>query len=402
MKTLAFLAVGCLLFSISVEAQPGYPKLPAPDPIPIHAWIGPPAAETTLARYRELSNAGFNHSFSGFPNNDEMEKALDIAQKCGVKLFIQTPELRKDTEGTVKRFRSHPAIAGYHLQDEPNVMYFAELSALVKKIRALDDDHFCYINLYPNYASDKQLGTAGYQKHVDKFIAEIPVQVISFDHYPVVGDKLRPQWYKNLEIISKAAQKAGKPFWAFSLAVAHDPYPIPTPAHLRVQVYSNLAYGAQGIQYFTYWTPQSSTWNFHQAPITKDGKRSVVYNRVKELNEELQARAGVFMGSKVNYVQHIGEKIPEGTTRYSLNSPFHEFKIFGEGAVVSELVKGKQRFIIVVNRDINNPMKLTVGVDVLRGVKRIQKDGSMRILPLYQNKFTVDPGDAMIFMWEKI
>ncbi len=93
---------------------------------------------------------------------------------------------------------------------------------------------------------------------------------------------------------------------------------------------------------------------------------------------------------------------PEGTTRYRLNAPFQKFKIFGEGAVVSELVKGKHRFIVVVNRDINNPMKLTVGVDVQRGVKRIQKDGSMRPLPLYENKFSVDPGDAMIFMWEKI
>ena len=84
--------------------------------------------------------------------------------------------------------------------------------------------------------------------------------MVSFDHYPVISDgkgpaSLRGEWYENLEIVSAAARKAGKPMWAFALSVPHSSYPAPTPAHLRLQVFSNLAYGAQVIQYFTYWTP---------------------------------------------------------------------------------------------------------------------------------------------------
>ena len=91
----------------------------------------------------------------------------------------------------------------------------------------------------------------------------MPLQLLSFDHYPVVGDTCRPEWYENLEIFSDEARKAGKPFWAFSLATSHGPNPVPTPAMLRLQVYSDLAYVAQGIQYFTYWTPQGdSLWYY--------------------------------------------------------------------------------------------------------------------------------------------
>lgn len=74
-----------------------------------------------------------------------------------------------------------------------------------------------------DYANEQQLGTKTYQEHVDLFINEVPVQLLSFDHYPVIGDSLRPEWYQNLEIFSEAARKANKPFWAFALAVAHGP-----------------------------------------------------------------------------------------------------------------------------------------------------------------------------------
>jgi len=37
--------------------------------------------------------------------------------------------------------------------------------------------------------------------------------------------------------------------------VPHIVYPQPEMSHLRIQAYTNLAYGAQGLEYFTYQTP---------------------------------------------------------------------------------------------------------------------------------------------------
>ena len=59
-----------------------------PERIPVVAWGGPPASETTSERYRELAEAGFTHNYSGYPNADAMSAALDIAHAAGVKQLI--------------------------------------------------------------------------------------------------------------------------------------------------------------------------------------------------------------------------------------------------------------------------------------------------------------------------
>ena len=369
--------------------------------LPILAWGGPPQEHTTVERYRELAECGFTWNYSGFSSADEVAKALEVAKATGIKLLFSCPELAGDPEGTARRFKDHPALGGYYLRDEPSAANFAELAAWAKRVQSVDPHHPCYINLFPNYATPDQLGTRTYREHVERFVAEVPVQLISFDHYPVVGSSLRGEWYENLEIISMAARRADKPFWAFALAVAHGPYPVPTTAHLRVQAYSNLAYGAQGIQYFTYWTQKSDTWNFHDGPILNDGRRSVVYDRVKEVNRELHALRGMFLGSAVVSVGHTGATLPAGTTPYTPAAPIQSVKTEGQGAVVSLLAKGPRRFLVIVNRDIHKPMPLVVAVDAASGVRAVAKDGALQPVPGTVVVKEVGPGDAAIFTWEQ-
>ena len=373
-------------------------------PFPIMAYGGPPEGEATVERSREFAGAGFTHNYSGSSSAEAMAKVLDVAREAGVKAFVACPELSADPEGTAKRFKDHPALAGYFLRDEPGAADFADLAGWCRRIQSVDSEHPCYINLFPNYATPQQLGTATYQEHLDRFVAEVPAQILSFDHYPVIrdasGERLRPEWYDNLERVSAAARKAGKPFWAFALSVAHDPYPIATVPHLRVQVYSNLAYGAQGIQYFTYWTSKSDTWNFHEAPIGLDGQRTPVYDRVKQVNQEIQALRGVFQGAQVLSVGHTGSSLPAGTRAYAPASPVAELRTEGTGAVVSMLAKGDQRFLVVVNRDINAPMPLTVksqGGAV--NVDRVEKDGTRHAITGGLHEVRVDPGDVSILAW---
>jgi hypothetical protein len=390
-----------LLVSAFAGASPvlSQEKLVSKGEIPIVAWYGIPAEETSEVRYRELKESGITYNLTFFPNIESMEKALRIAQKTGVKVFVACPELKTNTEETVKRFMKHPALAGYVLRDEPGRSDFPELGEWVRKIRAVDDNHFCYLNLFPNYANEQQLGTKTYQEHVDLFIAEVPVQKLSFDHYPVLGDSLRYNWYENLEIFSEAARKAGKPFWAFSLSVAHGPYPVPTIPQMRLQVYSDLAYGAQGIQYFTYWTPLDTVWKFNRGPITPEGKRTQVYDRIKIINNEIKNLSAIFLNARVVSVAHTGKTIPVGTKPLvSLPEPFNVLKTEGTGAVVSVLKNIDNNFLVVVNRDFIKSMMLTVECDAK--VKKVLKDGKLVPASVYNNTIEVDPGDVAIYMWK--
>lgn len=395
----AFLFLLILSFGCTGIKRP-WDNIKSDKQIPILAWYSIPPEQTSLSRYNELKETGITHNLSFFTDVESLSAALDTAQEAGIKMIISCPELKTNTEETVRRFMNHPAVAGYMLRDEPNRKDFPELGQWAKQIESIDSNHFCYLNLFPNYATALQLGTESYQEHVDLFIKEVPLKFISFDHYPVLGDSLRSNWYANLEIISSAAKIAGKPFWAFALAVAHGPYPKATVAQLRLQVYSNLAYGAQGIEYFTYWTPYDTVWKFNNGPITLEGKRTEAYDRIKQVNSEIKDLSDVFLGSTVVSVAHTGMMIPEGTKPLeTLPGQIKVLRTEGTGAVVSLLKNGTNSYLVVVNRDFLNPMKLITECDPK--VKKVLKNG-LRVSALaYQNTMEIDPGDIAIFTWNE-
>jgi hypothetical protein len=376
------------------QARPPHAK----PQIPILAWIGPPASETTVERYRKLAAAGFTDSFSSFPNAESMAAALEVGRQTGVRLFVSIPELATDPEGTARRFRDHPALAGYHLRDEPSAGDFPALATWTRRIQSVDREHGCYINLFPTYANAEQLGTPTYGEHVDRFLAEVPVPYLSYDHYPIAGDRLRGDYYENLEIIAAKARAARKPFWAFALAVAHDPYPVPTLAHLRLQVFSDLAYGAQCVQYFTYWTPQSTQWNFHEGPIDAAGQRTRVYDRVKQVNREIRGLSEVFLGCRVLQVAHTGP-LPSGTRAYAPEAPVQFVETRDGGAVVSQVENGGRRYLVVVNRDFRAPVPLRVAFDGFRPVTEVRKDGSLAAVRGSRVERDLGPGDIAVFRW---
>ena len=365
---------------------------------PIIAWSGVPEGHTSLERYKELADCGFTHSFSSFSNVDTVTRALDVAKQVNVRLLVNLPPLQSDPEGTVKKLKSHPALGGYYLRDEPSAADFAELGAWVKRIRDVDPDHPCVINLFPTYATPGQLGAANYQEHVNRFVKEVPVPLISFDHYPVVGKQVRGDWHQNLDIIRSSSAAAGKPFWAFCLSVAHNPYPIPTIEHLRLQANTNLAYGAQGIQYFTYWTPgDTSTWNFHEGPIAAEGKRTGTYDVVKRANAEIQSLAPIFVGSQVTSVGHLGDPLPAGAKPYKPAGPIRAIEVDGPGVVVSSLTGNDRRYLVIVNRDLEKPTVVKVAADVPAKVEAVTKPpGAAGAHPLSTR---LEPGGIHVLQW---
>lgn len=379
---------------------------------PIMAWIGVPESETTVERFRELKESGININFSVYSSIEAVEKALDIAQEAGVKLMPSCPELKSEPEKSAERLMKHPALAGYHLRDEPGAADFPELGAWVKRIQSVDKEHGCYINLFPNYAGQEVLigkdgvlapGEDPYAKHVELFLKEVPVPFISFDHYPVVEDNgvrtLRSGWYKNLEIIAEASRKSGLPFWAFALAIAHTPYPIPTIAELRLQMFSNLAYGAQTLQYFTYWHPGDNTpWDFHDSPINLDGSRTIVYDRIKQVNQEIHSLSGVFKGAELLSIWHTGSEIPDGTRPIDKLPKQIQSLNTGDGiAIVSVLKNQGKQFLVIVNRDFLNPLTIDLKTD--NKVRKVLKNGTYGPADSSSGTEVVEPGDMIIYSW---
>lgn len=366
-------------------------------PLPIMAWTGIPEEETNMERFLELKEMGINVNLSNYSRADAMQKALDLAQQAGIKMVTSCPELKTDPENTARRFMNHPALAGYFLRDEPVRKDFAELGAWAKKIETVDNRHFCFVNLISSIhpTNTEALGTATYAEFLKTFVAEVPQQLLSFDFYPVLTEGIHERWYEGLELFSAETKKMEKPFWAFALASSYnDLHPAPTIPALRLQLFSNLAYGAQGLEFWAYRMSQG----LRCAPIGLDGKRTVVYDRIKSVNNEIQTLAGVFVGAKVVSVQHTGVVIPRGTARLTNLPPAVKvFETEGSGALVSTLENGDKSYLVVVNRDLKQSMSYTIFGD--ETLKKVLKDGSVVKADRYAPTTEIEPGDMAVYQF---
>ena len=389
-----------LMVAMGVQAQPTTPHVytnPTPGQLPILGWFSLLGEQVTHERYLEMAEAGFNISFSHIYTIEETQVALDAAKDSGVKVLVLTGEMGDQIEDIVKMAKDHPSTAGYFLRDEPTSEGFPELSDIAKRIRAIDDEKLLYLNLLPNYVSPRDLHAKSYADYVRRFIKEVGLGMVSFDHYPVTFDGLRENFYANLEDVADESKRAGVPFWAFALSTAHDPYPVPTREALRLQIFSNLAYGAQGIQYFTYTTPLGNTqWNFHNGPIDENDQRSDVYYLVKELNERVQSLSHVWLGAEVVSLGHTGKRIPQGTKRMkSLPKGIINIDSNGIGLLVSHLKNGRKEYMMVVNRDLEKTQKVTLECE--KKIKQIVDGGKKKNVSTKGEKYKLGAGDMLLF-----
>lgn len=204
---------------------------------------------------------------------------------------------------------------------------------------------------------------------------------------------MQPGHFDNLEIVAAGARRAHIPFWGFyqaTLFAANQP--ARTLAQLRFESFTNLAYGAQCIQAYTYWTTFPED---REAPIDRNGKRTPTYALVKQVNSDIRAWSRVFVKAQVQSVTHAGQSIPPGTRPFQALNGLRTLNVGTGGAVVSSLRNGDQQYIAIVNPDIHAALTLTAEFDDARLVTEVRQDGMDR--PVSSAVFTIAPGDLLVF-----
>jgi len=378
----------------------------------ILGWWGIPEEKVTVERYQEARQSGFNVLMQRASNAEKMHGFLDMAKSVGIKLSVLLPEF---DEASVAKLKDHPALMMWHIKDEPKYTDFAKVAETIRRIEAVDGRHPCYVNHIAN--ASVSMGVPDYAAYMERMLREFKPKLISADFYPCrladttraipyrdIGNEVyvSPKWYRQLEYLSGLARREKLPLALFACDVAHNVinyvYPVPTVAMLRLQMYSNLAYGARMLQYFTYWNPYSKTrLKFHESIIREDGTRSPVYDRVRQVNRELQARAFVFMEAELVSVAHTGAEIPIGTRRLEKLPPYVKSLTTPDGgAVVAQFAGLKFDALVVVNRSPVREMQLNIVLDP--SVARILEDGSSVSAAAYGGAYLVSPGAAEIFV----
>jgi hypothetical protein len=294
-------------------------------------WCGPPAAFHTESRYDEIANAGFtltSNACDGSTYNPTYNhQMLDWAKARGLTSIVadqrvltavsqardgQTAELTAGLDAAVADYQESPALAGYHVIDEPSAGLFPALAQVVGGLETRDPTRISYLNLLPTYASAGQLGTASYDEYVASYLSIVKPQVVSWDYYPFLSSGDLPDFFRNLAIVRDHAVTAKKPFWQFVQSISFVGHRATTAAEKRWQALHSLAYGAQGIWYFTYWTPPQTAEAFGAGIIDSAGNPTAQYAEVTAINRSFAALAKFTTAATSTAVFHNGP-LPNGT-----------------------------------------------------------------------------------------
>ena len=209
---------------------------------------------------------------------------------------------------------------GYRLWDEPNAKMFDQLAQRVDALRKTRPGRLGYINLFPNYASSKQLGADSYDEYVRRFVGEVNPDVLCMDHYPLFKPNIdgRVRYCQNLETMRKYSLERDIPFWNYFNVMPFGPHTDPTEAQMRWQIYTSLAYGAKGVIYFNYGTPKTFEFPKGGGIVRRDGTRTRHWFQARRINQSLKNLGPTLMQLKSEGVYRVKPdddpaKVLEGT-----------------------------------------------------------------------------------------
>jgi hypothetical protein len=320
---------------------------------PIMPWNSPPNDPAVLKKIHEC---GF--TLAGFVP----PSALDACASAGLKAIVSDARVsgydwaavdeskaRNNASNLVAQVENHAAVFGYYLRDEPTAAWFANLEKVASAIREFAPGKWPYINLFPDYADNSQLGTTGYAEYLERFITTCHPKIISYDNYSLMDDgSIRNSYWTNLEAVRDACKKHRIQFWNIVLGVAHFSYREPTAADLRFEAYTTLAYGGRGLAYFTYFAP--AVGNYRSAAIDQFGNETPTWHNLQNANLQVQKLGPTLLKLESDDVYHIGDVPPHcnGPATNSLVS-----SLPGGNFLVGEFThQDGSRYALIVNKDL--------------------------------------------------
>lgn len=209
-------------------------------------------------------------------------------------------EIERRVQQLIRAAGRSPALKGYYIMDEPGIVDFPALGRAVAAVKKYAPGKLAYINLYPDYATlgapdMSQLGTSNYTEYLERFVAEVKPQVISYDNYMVqFSDDLKNKvkaasYYRNLLEVRRVAQEHQLPFLNIVCAnQIRSHTPIPSPANLQFQAYTTLAAGYRGVTWYNYYGP-----GYKYTPIDPSGRKTLTWLYLRDVNSQVAALAPV-------------------------------------------------------------------------------------------------------------
>lgn len=266
------------------------------------------------------------------------------------------------------KYKNNPFIGGWKYKDEPMFGTLMDVWEQYERIQGVDPTHLIYINLMG--IKDKEVPSSmTYADYLDYFQDMFKPGLWSYDVYPItvhsngeLSVKFRV-FYEDLQLFSKMANKTKRPFWAYVQSMAFltpslSGCPAPKEEYMRYEAFSALAFGAQGIVYWTYAQrndPPNGAETYSTALLDREGNKTKYWYYAQNVNKEIRKFSPVFYGSQLLKYAHTGNLGVDGD---GIIIPPVSIANFGpvvgatssdKGALFTLLKNEEEEYLVIVN-----------------------------------------------------
>lgn len=390
------------------EKSVGFYNNPTPGEISIVASTPiPDGREPSREDFIRLVDCGFNLGMST-ESVEGAKKIFNLIDTLHFNMLIANGKLLKsDFKKVVDDLKDEPHLAGWKFIDEPHFDDLSQLSKEYLKLTEYCPEKLVYINivgvLEPLFTG-KLSSFPDYLSLIDKYFHPT---LWSYDLYPfsIKNNELYisyDSFFAALEIFSKKSKETGYPFWTYCQSMAYKNRVIERPAttesYLRFCIFSSLAYGAQGIVYWTYGQRKSTnSETYLSALINLNGEITPAWYAALKVNNEIKKYNNVFYNSQPVNIKHLGKNLYKGTER--LNGSIGQFNSITsgkEGILVSQLRTNNKDYYIFVNHSVENSQDITFKIK-MGSLKLISSNDSSIFTPDRVYKLNLEKGGYFIF-----